>query len=325
MPYNSPGILEVENEYRYFDCPISRFVSLTVIEQPIDINFGTYNGNGGASSATYAINDQTLFPGSNPIPQGCDCIRYRNHTRGVSGRLTIAARLASDLPTGVELSASYVPSYYRITPEGRVEATFEGKINAKGLNVPASLAGEVAESELGNQVRWYIEELTRLTVAELVAVHEISPGFAHEEFRINLKKKPFPSNGQEAGVRLLSERASSNVSVHVEEYERKLLDQSQRSSYLQWANAGAGAVSRRQILIGTTSVTATVVGQAAYEFTMSSEFATRCEFIMTSTIAVETSWPTIRGTVVAGRGRGRVVLESPTRQTIVLLYVAIGE
>ena len=150
--YSTPGIVACTTAYQYLSCPGTEFTQFLVTSQPVAVGFGVAHGSYGPEACTYDVFDQILLPGSNPIPQLCDAIRFKNATPGVVGNVQISARRQRELPQGVTLQSSYVPASYVLNPDGTVTATFSGHVIALGLDFPPSPSDTIVSGD--NRVNW---------------------------------------------------------------------------------------------------------------------------------------------------------------------------
>jgi len=330
MPWNSPGILEVRDEYRYFSCAGSKFVQLNVIEQPVDVGFGIFSGNSGPQAAIFGEgNDQTLFPGSNPIPQVCDCVRYKNHTRGVSGRITIAARIDSDLPEGIELSTSYVPSYFTITPEGRIEATFEGHIRARGLDLPTGVElSPNPNNEPRPVVQWLRNgERERLgwPDAFVWAGHSGTTTQFSEGLLIGGGAHPKTIYSSEEGASLIefiqvilgTNLGRTYLLLHEERTTRRI-----RSSWLPFSEGS----QETHVKIGTVEVPFALGTGVGATFEIGRNYRTEMSFAQVCLGREPASPFIIRRVTTAAIERVGIVAENPgAAQTIQMKYLVIGK
>ena len=143
--YTRPlGILNLTGDgWEYFACPGAVYLTITVMNAPVDIQYGQGWGVK-ASAAQFPPSPSTLFPGTDKGPRQCDLIRIKAHSG--SPQILVEALKPDDLPKGVELGASFTPSYAILNLDGTIGALFTGAVQ---LQTSAG-SGPIAQ----NAVNW---------------------------------------------------------------------------------------------------------------------------------------------------------------------------
>lgn len=139
------------DQYSYFSCPRTQFVTVQVFNNGVDIGYGTGSG-AAAGAAVYPPNDEYLALQTATYPRICDEIRIKNHVPGQVAQVQITAQGAEDLPPN-PLGVSVTPNFLTINADGTVGATFSGIIKAKGVSLPPKADPAVAPGP-ANQVTW---------------------------------------------------------------------------------------------------------------------------------------------------------------------------
>src|SRR5215469_3602327 len=152
MPRFVQPLTATTDNYQYFSCPKSTFVTVQVFNNGVDIGYGDTGGRGsGLGSAMYPPVDEYLALQTATLPRLCDEIRFRSHVKGTPAQIQITAQGSADLPSDLPLSVGISDNFITINPNGTVGANFTGLINALGLILPA---GTGAVSQAQNTVTW---------------------------------------------------------------------------------------------------------------------------------------------------------------------------
>lgn len=139
------------DQYSYFSCPRTQFVTVQVFNNGVDIGYGTGSG-AAAGAAVYPPNDEYLALQTATYPRICDEIRIKNHVPGQVAQVQVTAQGAEDLPPN-PLGVSVTPNFLTVNADGTVGATFSGIIKAKGVSLPPKADPAVAPGP-ANQVSW---------------------------------------------------------------------------------------------------------------------------------------------------------------------------
>lgn len=321
MAYNTPPPFVVTTDnYQYLSCPGSAFVQSLVLDAGILIGFGKMVGSLGPESATYDVNDQPLLPGSNPIPQACDAIRYKSMTRGVPARVAISARPNRELPKDVALQTAYVPSYLVLNPDGTIGANFSGHVQAQGIDLEPSLSDTIVDGD--NRLNWI--QNGSAVYDGLVYVSKTGANDRRMQLGTFPFARPSPIVGTPtSGIDILDwqSRSSNSVGVFTRNQFRYLLDDLGQSSYVQWG-PGFPVQSPLMIQLDTTVINCAVVGQQAIIFNVGPWRSH--SFTLAWVVNVNTSWPTIRGCVAWSNSSANVIIDSPTIQNVTIAYMSVG-
>lgn len=141
MPWTLP-LTTVTDQYQYFSCPGTEYVTLQAFGNGIDIGYGRAEGGTGVGSASYPPNDDYLALQSAALPRRCDEIRFRNHVPGRVAQLQITAQGFRDLPSGNPLAGSFSNNFITIDANGNISVSFLNIIGPLGAVLAPQPSGD---------------------------------------------------------------------------------------------------------------------------------------------------------------------------------------
>lgn len=313
-----PPFVTTTDDYQYLSCPGTSFIQALIQNAGVVVGYGTMTGSSGPEAANYPMYDQTMLPGSFPVPQRCDAIRFKSMTPGVPAQIQIVARPNSELPEGVALQTAYVPSYLLVNPDGTIGANFTGHIQALALDLPSG--SSFTNPESNSRITW-TDRASGVQDGSMFAAHDAVAGTSW------LMLGTRPTNGEPRGGLLMTTSAGlvDSLQAFFSSGVQPLIMNSRRvSGFLNW---GPGNAQRgEQCQMGSFTVNSVPVGNSTQIGTfVGGPWPTSATnaFVWVKTAANGTT--TVRNCGANGLTGVYVNLDNTVVQNISFGYLAFGQ
>jgi len=152
MPRYVLGLTTVGDNYSYFSCPGTTFITVQVFNNAVDVGYG-HGSSPNLGAGMYPPADEYLALQTATLPRHCDEVRFKNHIPGSVAQIQITAQGTEDLPTDLPLSVGISDNLVVINPDGTTGAAFTGVVSALGVTLPQGAVaspGSGADPILGN-------------------------------------------------------------------------------------------------------------------------------------------------------------------------------